>query len=110
MKTRFSLTVSIFAVLMLVISACSSPAAVNAPPTTATLADATQAPLVLNDAEMEDLLEQKLEGSPHTLEFIYSQDLTAAEWSETLDRMIGYGAKINTEEKAMLIEWLINRK
>ena len=62
----------------------------------------------LTDAEMEVLIADKIKDN-HTLEFILSQEKTAEEWSETLDRMIGYGAEISPEEKTMIIEWLVNR-
>lgn len=63
----------------------------------------------LTDAEMEALIAEKAHDQ-HTLDFILGQDKTAEEWSETLDRMIGYGAKISPEEKILIIEWLVNRK
>jgi uncharacterized protein YgbK (DUF1537 family) len=62
----------------------------------------------LTDAEMEALISEKIKDK-HTLEFILSQEKTAEEWSETLDRMIGYGAEISPEEKALIIDWLVNR-
>ena len=62
----------------------------------------------LSDAEMEALITEKI-GSNHTLQFILSQNKTAAEWSTTLDRMIGYGADISPEEKAAIIDWLVGR-
>jgi hypothetical protein len=62
----------------------------------------------LSDAEMEALITEKI-GSNHTLDFILSQEKTAEQWSSTLDRMIGYGADINPEEKEAIIEWLVNR-
>jgi chorismate mutase len=62
----------------------------------------------LTDAEMEALIAEKAHDQ-HTLEFILSKDMSAEEWSATLDRMIGYGAQISPEEKAAIIEWLVNR-
>ena len=62
----------------------------------------------LTDAEMEALIAEKAHDK-HTLEFILSKDFTAEEWSATLDRMIGYGAKISPEEKEAIINWLVNR-
>jgi len=62
----------------------------------------------LSDAEMEALIAEKI-GNNHTLEFILSQEKTAEQWSSTLDRMIGYGADINPEEKEAIIEWLVKR-
>ncbi len=71
--------------------------------------EAAQSPTVLSDAEMEVLIQQKLQGSPHTLSFVLEENRTAEEWSEILDRMIGYGAKINAEEKQLIIDWLVSR-
>ena len=62
----------------------------------------------MTDAEMEALITEKIKDK-HTLEFILSQEKTAEEWSETLDRMIGYGAEISPEEKTLIIDWLVNR-
>ena len=62
----------------------------------------------MTDAEMEALISEKIEDN-HTLQFILGQEKTAEEWSETLDRMIQYGAKISPEEKTIIIEWLVNR-
>ena len=61
------------------------------------------------DIDFEALITEKI-GNNHTLDFILNQDKTAEEWSETLDRMIGYGADISPEEKALIIEWLTSRK
>ena len=69
---------------------------------------ATQA-TPMTEEQMLAFLAEKLKGSPHTGEFILSQQKNAEEWSTTLDRMIGKGAKINAEEKQLLITWLINR-
>jgi hypothetical protein len=62
----------------------------------------------LSDTEMEALIAEKADGN-HELEFILSQEMSAEEWSATLDRMIGYGADISPEEKEAIIEWLVNR-
>ena len=43
-------------------------------------------------------------------EFVLKEKRTAEEWSEVLDRMIGYGADINEEEKTLIIEWLLERQ
>jgi hypothetical protein len=64
------------------------------------------AEVTMTDAEMEALISEKIEDE-HTLEFILQQDKTAEEWSETLDRMIQYGAKISPEEKTLIIDWLV---
>ena len=60
------------------------------------------------EAEMEALILEKIEDC-HMLNFILSKTKTREEWSDTLDRMIGYGAKINDEEKERIIDWLVSR-
>ncbi len=79
--------------------------------TSAPIVEATQPPAAptLTDAEMEALIFEKAK-TKHTLDFILSQNKTAEEWSKTLDRMIGYGAKISPEEKELIINWLVSRK
>lgn len=112
MKKRYFGLISIALVAIFVLGACSSGTqATEVPvPTKAQETAVVQEPtaVVLTDAEMEALIAEKAHDQ-HTLDFILSKDMTAAEWSETLDRMIGYGAKISPEEKAMIIEWLVNR-
>jgi len=62
-----------------------------------------------SDAEMEALIQEKLQSSPHTLSFIFGKKFPTEKWSEVLDRMIEYGARINAEEKQQIINWLVNR-
>ncbi len=61
-----------------------------------------------DDTEMEGLITEKIKDN-HKLAFILSKNKTREEWSDTIDRMIGYGAKISPEEKESIIEWLISR-
>ena len=61
-----------------------------------------------DDVEMEALITEKIEDN-HKLAFILSKNKTREEWSSTLDRMIGYGAKISAEEKERIIDWLVSR-
>jgi len=82
------------------------PTATSAPKATATSAPAVTR---LTDAEMEALITEKARDK-HTLQFILSKDITAAEWLKTLDKMISLGAKISPDEKAMIIDWLVARK
>lgn len=42
----------------------------------------------------------------HPADRVFNADLTAEEWDETIDRMIDYGAELNDEEKALMIDWL----
>lgn len=122
MKKSFITFLAVGLVAILLLGACSSgvaPTEVQEIPTTVQAAptEVQEVPTVvqetpaasLTDAEMEALIAEKAHDK-HTLDFILGQDKTAEEWSETLDRMIGYGAKISPEEKILIIEWLVNRK
>jgi len=130
MKKHLVTIISLSFVLILVLNACASaPAATvavkptvvqeaTAEPTAEPTANpvieptavVTQAGAIPSDAEMQAMLVEKLKGSPHTLEFILSQEKNAEEWDKTITRMIGNGAKINEEEKQLLIDWLVSRK
>ena len=99
MKKQLFAFLAVGLVAILVLGACS----------TGAVTTVQEAPAVeMTDAEMEALIAEKIEDN-HTLEFILEQEKTAEEWSETLDRMIQYGAQISPEEKTMIIEWLVNR-
>lgn len=100
MKKQLFTFLAVSLVVILVLGACSSPAE----PAVVQDAPAQE----MTDAEMEALISEKIEDN-HTLQFILSQEKTAEEWSETLDRMIQYGAKISSEEKTLIIDWLVNR-
>lgn len=63
---------------------------------------------MLAEIDFEALIEEKVAGN-HDLGRIFNADKTSEEWEETLDRMIGYGANISEEEKAQIIEYLLNR-
>lgn len=135
MKTKKNLMLTVGLLTILVLSACGTQAAVTteAPVVVATEETETMEPVEtetmevetveasetveaeetrdlsdLSDAEMEALITEKADGN-HELEFILSQDMTEEEWSATLDRMIGYGADISPDEKAAIIDWLVNR-
>lgn len=62
----------------------------------------------MTDDEMIALIEEKLAGK-HDIDRVLNGDKTYDEWVSTLDRMIGYGADINEEEKELIIQWLLNR-
>ena len=118
-KTLFAfLAVSMIAILAL--AACSTGAGTPAAtmvqdtqavePTEASTVEVQDTQAVsMTDAEMEALITEKIRDK-HTLDFILQQSKTAEEWSTTIDRMIQYGAKITPEEKAIIIDWLVNRK
>ena len=60
------------------------------------------------EIDFKALIEEKVAGN-HDLGRIFNADKTREEWEKTIDRMIGYGAKISEEEKEMIIEYLLNR-
>ena len=115
--------------LLVVLTACTSKALttqnvnepVEATATEAVLAEAVQteaAPTeaVSTDAQTEAtatldvdaLIREKLQNH-HSIERVYNAKHTREEWNATLDRMIGYGAKISEEEKQIIIDYLMNR-
>ena len=106
MKKQFFAFLAVSLVAIIALGACAP----QAEPTTAVEVPATVEvqEVTLTDAEMEALITEKIKDK-HTLEFILSQDKSAEEWSETLDRMIGYGAEISPEEKTLIIDWLVSR-
>lgn len=61
-----------------------------------------------SEDDMIALITEKLDGK-HDIDRVLNSDKTREEWEETLDRMIGYGAKINEEEKTLIIDWLLSR-
>ena len=124
MKKQFFAFLAMSLVAILILGACSSGAETTMAPVAPTAVVQTEPAVVeptepaavvqtepaaeMTDAEMEALIAEKAHDQ-HTLDFILSKDMSAEEWSETLDRMIGYGAKISPEEKALIIDWLVNR-
>ena len=58
--------------------------------------------------DMEAFIREKVSGN-HDLDRIFNANKTREEWNTTLDRMIGYGAKINEQEKQMIIDYLLSR-
>lgn len=96
--------------------ATEAPAATAAPvepvqtdataPTEAVTEDAqTAEPAVM---DVEALILEKLAGN-HSIQRVYAAQKTREEWNTTLDRMIGYGAKISEEEKQIIIDFLLSR-
>lgn len=116
MKSKKNIMLFIGLLTILVLSACASQTAVitEAPVETEPVvsapveAEATVDLSQLSDEEMEAFILEKADGN-HEIEFILTQEMTAEEWSTTLDRMIGYGADINAYEKEAIIEWLLSR-
>jgi hypothetical protein len=60
------------------------------------------------EVDFEALIDEKVAGN-HDLGRIFNADKTREEWETTIDRMIGYGAKINEEEKTLIIDYLLSR-
>lgn len=60
------------------------------------------------DSQMQALISDKI-GGCHMLNFILRQNKTREEWSVMIDRMIGKGAKVNAEEKELIIDYLVSR-
>ncbi len=60
------------------------------------------------DIDFEALISEKVAGN-HDLGRIFNADKTREEWESTLDRMIGYGAKMTEEEKQLIIDYLLSR-
>ena len=66
-------------------------------------------PSVAPTLDVEALILEKVAGN-HDVERIYGASKTREEWNATLDRMIGYGAKISSAEKEIIIEYLLSRQ
>lgn len=58
--------------------------------------------------DVEALILEKLNNN-HSISRVYTANKTREEWNTTLDRMIGYGAKISEEEKQIIIDYLLSR-
>lgn len=59
--------------------------------------------------DVDALIREKLQNH-HGIDRIYNAHHTREEWNATLDRMIGYGAKINEEEKQTIIDYLMSKQ
>ncbi|MBI9050225.1 MAG: hypothetical protein JEZ00_12455 [Anaerolineaceae bacterium] len=77
---------------------------VEEPEATATTEDAA----VSAEIDMQAFIEGKVNGN-HELGRIFNATKTREEWETTLDRMIGYGAKISEDEKQMIIDYLLSQ-
>lgn len=76
-----------------------------APSETAAVDTQTEATATM---DVEALILEKLQGH-HSIQRVYAAEKTREEWNATLDRMIGYGAKISEEEKQIIIDYLLSR-
>lgn len=127
MKRIILLTIS-FAAALALIAACSqaTPTPTEAPPvveeTTEVVTEAypveteveteTEAYPVETETEVTEAMDEAEElivdrcSACHSVDRVFNADKTAEEWDETIDRMIDYGAELNDEEKALMIDWL----
>ena len=72
-------------------------------------AEPTTEEMAATEIDMEAFIASKVDGH-HDLGRIFNANKTREEWEVTLDRMIGYGAKINDQEKEMIIDYLVSRQ
>lgn len=54
------------------------------------------------------ILEQKCYNC-HNINIVLKAQKNEDEWEKTLDRMVGYGAKLNKEERKILIDFLTKK-
>ncbi|MCB2213848.1 cytochrome c [bacterium] len=95
MKKSLLLTLAFTAIIVLLISACSSSS-----PTEATTT------VTLSDAEMQALVEEKC-SECHSVDVVWNNSYSESRWSTVFDSMIAKGAQVSDEEKAQMIEWLV---
>ena len=119
-KTVTLLVVSLILVLLIIIG-CSKPEVPATVPADASAIEPVAPPVagqeatiastveVNQDASMEALILEKLQGH-HSIDVVLNAKKTREEWVTTLDRMIAKGAIISDEEKTVIIEWLLSRK
>ena len=92
------------------------PTATDPPAVEPTEVEETKEPTVVptedpddEDARMIALITEKV-GNCHAVNRVLNSTKTREGWSTTIDRMIGYGADINAEEKEEIINWLVTRQ
>jgi hypothetical protein len=59
--------------------------------------------------DVNALILEKLQNH-HSIDRVYGAKHTREEWNATLDRMIGYGAKISEDEKKIIIDYLMSKQ
>jgi hypothetical protein len=59
--------------------------------------------------DVNALILEKLQNH-HSIDRVYGAKHTREEWNATLDRMIGYGAKISEDEKKTIIDYLLSKQ
>lgn len=107
--------------ILLIMTGCSKPVVPATVPVDASATEQVAAPAagqeathtstaeVNQDANMEALILEKLQGH-HSIDVVLNAKKTREQWVTTLDRMIAKGALISDEEKTVIIEWLLSRK
>jgi PBP1b-binding outer membrane lipoprotein LpoB len=108
--SKFALLVLVL-VTTVIIVACSGQAAPSQ--SVAPASDKVQACLAQTTttsvADVDALIRDRLQNH-HAIDRVYTAQHTREEWNVTLDRMIGYGAKISDSEKQIIIDYLICRQ
>jgi len=95
MKTKIYIVVLAVLALMFLVTACSSG-------TTATTTAPSNSDTTLDGAT---LLQERCTKC-HTLSRVESAKNTSAEWGSIVDQMIGKGAKLSSDEKALVVDYL----
>lgn len=57
-------------------------------------------------ADADEALVEKQCSSCHGMDQVTARNRTAAEWAETIDRMIGYGAQLSAEDNKKITDFL----
>lgn len=126
MKNRNNKYILLTVVIMsMVLAACapqpqttpesSQPAATEMPVVeqpAETIAPTAEMPTIqapATEIDVEALIIEKV-NNHHDLERIWNAKFDRVKWEATIDRMIGYGAKISPEEKQIIIDYLLSRQ
>jgi hypothetical protein len=108
MKIRNIVIIVLIPVIVLIMIACTSQATPSL--STAPTSDKAQACLAQSGGtpavDVEALIRDRLQNH-HAIDRIYNAQHTREEWNVTLDRMIGFGAKISDSEKQIIIDYLL---
>jgi cytochrome c5 len=107
MEKHFAMIFIVLCVFFFLLSACASAQSILPTPTGITTDIPTQEGGITQGSQNEGktLLETRC-ASCHSTERITSSSKTADAWKATVERMISHGAQLNTEEEAILIQYL----
>jgi hypothetical protein len=115
---KVSVFVSVLFVLLLIgLSACSSKGPVLQPTSNTSVQVTSAVATTSGDSslsatptvDVNALILEKLQNH-HSIDRVYGAKHTREEWNATLDRMIGYGAKISEDEKKIIIDYLMSKQ